>query len=50
MDEYFDERALAETRLQINAAAETMRLSREIRDLAEAVMFVPPPARTVSGT
>lgn len=53
MDGYFDGRALAETRLQISAAAETMRLGREIRDMAEAVMFVPPPvppARTVSGT
>ena len=53
MDGHFDGRALAETRLQISAAAETMRLGREIRDLAEAAMFVPPPlpppARTVSG-
>ena len=48
-----DGRALAETRLQISSAAETMRLGREIRDMAEAAMFVPPPlpppARTVSG-
>ena len=51
MDWHFDGRALAETRLQISAAAETMRLGREIRDVAVAAMFAPPapPARTVSG-
>jgi len=50
MDKYFDERVLAETRLQLDNAAETMRLSAEIRDIAEALLLPPPPAaRTVSG-
>lgn len=56
MDKYFDERALAETRLQMDKAAETMRISAEIRDIAEALLLPPPPppppaaaARTMSG-
>lgn len=50
LDRYFDERALAETRREMGRMAETMRVSAEIRDMTEAIMFVPPAARTVTGT
>ena len=49
MDRYFDADVLAETRLQICRMAETVRLSSEIKDLADAVLSLPPKVRTVSG-
>lgn len=49
MDRYFDADVLAETRLQIGRMAETMRLSSEIKSLADAVLSLPPKVRTVSG-
>ena len=49
MDKYFDADVLAETRLQIGRMAETVRLSSEIKDLADAVLSLPPKVRTVSG-
>lgn len=50
MDKYFDGRVLAETRSRMREADETMRLSAEIKDMAEALLFLPPATRTVSGT
>ena len=49
MDRYFDADVLAETRLQIGRMAETVRLSSEIKGLADAVLSLPPKVRTVSG-
>lgn len=50
MDKYFDEQVLSETRLRMREADETMRLSAEIKDMAEALLFFPPTTRTVSST